>query len=296
MLAGDHPAAMARFRGILARDPGDLAAWTGLGDAAAAGGEIGTARRAYARALAIAPERRDLRDRLAAPALARFRLDLGTTASGFDDGRAPWADSVAALSVRVGPDTTLAGGLRAATRYGRTERQIEASATRGFPNGGSASLRAAAAPGGVFLPRASLGAGGVWPVGARREGLSLSLDARRDHYAAGPITTLSPGLRYAAGTGLGLSLRWLRAWDDAGTVSDGYVLGLEAALGERLRIGIGFADAPEIVLGTLVASRTVFADLAYDLREDLALRATAAREDRETGVRSAGGLGLTLRF
>ncbi|ETA71337.1 MULTISPECIES: YaiO family outer membrane beta-barrel protein [Mesorhizobium] len=300
LLEADYTRAGQSFQRVLAIDPRNAEALVGIGDVRRAQGDDDAARQAYREALAIEPGSSDIEQRLAVPPPRKWRLDLGTEVSDLTNGLSDWTDSSAGLAYRLSPRTTISGRTRVATRFGRTDVQIEGRIDEAFSPAFSAYALAAATPDADFLARYSIGAGASLQVMAAAKAfgpLSLNIDTRYDNFTNTNVTSVSPWVQgYIFDGRLGLSARWVHAADDIGTRADGYVLRVDLAMAQRFNLFGGYADAPEISDGTLVPTRTVFGGISWDVNDPLTLRASIAHEQRPTFDRSIFGLGLTARF
>ncbi|MGN8114234.1 YaiO family outer membrane beta-barrel protein [Labrys sp. 22185] len=300
MLEGDHARAARVYQQVLAREPRNSEALVGFGDISRAEGDDDAARQAYRQALAIEPHSQDIAQRLAVPPPRKWRFDIGSEVSALTAGQGNWTDSIVGLSYRLTPSTTVSGKTRLATRFGQTDLQVEGRVDHAFSSRFSAYALVAATPSADFLARYSVGTGASWQAVSRTNGvgpLFLNVDARYDDFADTRVTTISPWIQgYVFDGRLGLSARWVHARDDADTRADGYVLRADVVVTPRLSLFAGYADAPEISDGSLVPTRSVFGGAAYDLTDDLTLRASFAHERRRAFDRNTFGLGLTARF
>ncbi|PBC21335.1 MULTISPECIES: YaiO family outer membrane beta-barrel protein [unclassified Mesorhizobium] len=300
LLEADYTRAGQSFQRVLAIDSRNAEALVGIGDVRRALGDDDAARQAYREALAIEPGSSDIEQRLAVPPPRRWRLDLGTEVSDLTNGLSDWTDSSAGLAYRLSPRTTISGRTRVATRFGRTDVQIEGRIDEAFSPAFSAYALAAATPDADFLARYAIGAGASLQVMAAAKAfgpLSLNIDTRYDNFTNTNVTSVSPWVQgYIFDGRLGLSARWVHAADDIGTRADGYVLRVDLAVTQRFNLFGGYADAPEISDGTLVPTRTVFGGISWDVNDPLTVRASIAHEQRPTFDRSIFGLGLTARF
>ncbi|PBB22471.1 MULTISPECIES: YaiO family outer membrane beta-barrel protein [unclassified Mesorhizobium] len=300
LLEADYTRAGQSFQRVLAIDSRNAEALVGIGDVRRALGDDDAARQAYREALAIEPGSSDIEQRLAVPPPRRWRLDLGTEVSDLTNGLSDWTDSSAGLAYRLSPRTTISGRTRVATRFGRTDVQIEGRIDEAFSPAFSAYALAAATPDADFLARYAIGAGASLQVMAAAKAfgpLSLNIDTRYDNFTNTNVTSVSPWVQgYIFDGRLGLSARWVHAADDIGTRADGYVLWVDLAVTQRFNLFGGYADAPEISDGTLVPTRTVFGGISWDVNDPLTVRASIAHEQRPTFDRSIFGLGLTARF
>ncbi|MEI8720204.1 YaiO family outer membrane beta-barrel protein [Mesorhizobium sp. ISC11] len=300
LLEQDYTRAEQSFQRVLAVDSHNAEALVGIGDLRRARGDDFAAREAYRQALAIEPGSADIVQRLAAPPPRKWRLDLGSEVSDLTEGLGDWTDSSVGLAYQLTPQTTISSHTRMATRYGRTDVQIDGRIDQAFSPTVSAYVLAAATPDADFLARYSIGAGASWQIMAPAKALgpfSLNIDARYDNFVTAEVTTISPWVQaYVLDGRLGLSARWVHAADDIGTRADGYVLRADLAVTPAVNVFGGYADAPEISDGTLVPTRTVFGGISWDATDPLTLRGSLAHEQRPTFDRTIFGLGLTTRF
>ncbi|MER9414325.1 YaiO family outer membrane beta-barrel protein [Mesorhizobium sp. M0589] len=299
-LEQDYTRAEQSFQRVLAIDPRNAEALVGIGDLRRERGDDNAARDAYRQALALEPGSHDIEQRLAAPPPRKWRFDLGSEVSVLTDGLGEWTDSLAGVAYRLTPRMTISGRTRVATRYGRTDLQIEGRIDQAFSPSVSAYALVAVTPDADFLARSSIGAGASWQIlaAAKRFGpFSLNIDTRYDNFANTEITTISPWVQaYVLDGRLGLAARWVHAADDIGTRADGYVLRVDLAVTPSVNVFGGFGDAPEISDGTLVPTRTVFGGISWDVSDPLTLRSSFAHEQRPTFDLTTFGLGLTARF
>ncbi|CDX29043.1 conserved exported hypothetical protein [Mesorhizobium plurifarium] len=300
LLEADYTRAGQSFRRALALEPRNAEALVGIGDVRRAEGDDEAARQAYSQALAIEPGSADIEQRLSVPPPRKWRLDLGSEVSDLTNGLGDWTDSSAGLAYRLSSRTTISGHTRLATRFGRTDLQMEGRIDQAFTPVFSAYALAAVMPDADFLARYSIGAGASWQVVAPAKAfgpLSLNIDARYDDFADTSVTSIQPWIQgYVLDGRLGLSARWVHAQDDIGTRADGYVLRADLAVTPRFNVFAGYADAPEIDDGALVPTRTVFGGISFDVSDPLTLRASIAHEERPAFDRNIFGLGLTARF
>jgi YaiO family outer membrane protein len=300
LLEGDSRTAEQAFERVLSTDPRNAEALVGIGDARRARWDEEGAREAYRKALALQPGSRDIEDRLAQPAPKRWRIDIGSEVSRLTMGRGTWTDSAVALSYRLTPQTTLSARTRLATRFGQTDLQIEGRIDQAFSPSLTGYALLAATPDSDFLAEYSAGAGASWQA-LRTNGsvgpVYVNVDARFDKFDTAEVTTISPWLQtYFFDQRLGLSARWVHAFDDTGVDADGYVLRGDLVVVPGFNVFAGYADAPEIDDGSLIPTETVFGGVSWDVGDGLTLRASVAHERRPAFDRDTFGLSLTKRF
>ncbi|TIN03936.1 MAG: YaiO family outer membrane beta-barrel protein [Mesorhizobium sp.] len=300
LLERDYEQAEQSFAGLVAADPKNVEALVGLGDALRARGENAGARQAYRQALDLESGSREIEDRLSVPPPRKWRLDVGSEVSELSAGRGTWSDSAIGVAYQLSPDTTIGARTRLATRFGRTDLQIEGRIDHVFAPPFSAYALVAATPDADFLAQFSVGAGASWRAipGAGGVGpVFINIDTRYDVFTDTQIATVSPWLQaYVFNERLAFSARWIHAEDDIGTTADGYALRADLTATERLRLFAGYSDAPEISEGTLAETRTVFAGVSVDVTDRFTLAGSYAHEQRAAFDRDTVGLNLTTRF
>lgn len=248
---------------------------------------------------------RDLAERAARAVRAgyggeRWRLDLSGSYSDFnDDARRRWLESSIGLGHRVDERTNVFGRAEIANRFGKTDVFGEVGGDYRFGDASSASLAVGVTPGADFLPQWAV-RGGV-RARAWRDGIGdgiLTLDARYAEYRSGGVETLSPGIeQYLADGRLWLTGRAIFTWDENGDSQTGYLVRGDAQVANRVRLFLGYADAPETSENVTLTTRTLFGGAVVDLTDRHTLRIDYARDDRERSyVRSAFTLGFGVRF
>lgn len=249
---------------------------------------------------------RDLVDRArralrgAAP---RWRLDLYGSYSDFDDDtRDRWLESGVAVGRRLDRHTEVEGRVDVADRFGRTDVSLGAGVDRRFGRASSFNLAASLTPNADFLPEWAVRGGlrsRAWQGSDAGVGDGiLTLDARYAEYRSGGVETLSPGLeQYFAGGRFWTSGRLIFTWDEDGDRQTGWLVRGDAQATERLRLFLGYADAPETEENVTLTTKTLFGGAVVDLGERYTLRLDYARDDRERSyVRHAFTIGFGARF
>ncbi len=300
LLEGDDARAGEIFTALVSEDSRNVEALVGLGDVFRARGDDEAARAQYNRALEVTPGAREIEERLAAPPIRKWRVDIGSEFSELSQGRGVWTDSAAALSYKMTPDMTATARARAVERYGKTDFQFEGRIDRAFGKSVTAYALAAVTPHADFLALHSFGGGGSLRLLERQEAMGpvfFNLDARFDEFAESRITTLSPWMQaYLIDERLALSARWVRAQDEIGTIADGYVVRGDVTVSERLRVFAGYGDTPEIAEGSLTETTTIFGGLSFDISDMLTINGSFSREERPTLERDTFGFSLSVRY
>ncbi|AYV48303.1 hypothetical protein CFHF_25050 [Caulobacter flavus] len=261
------------------------------------------ARRRLAPLLAGAPddpEARALRQQIAAteamPGEPTWRLDLAYARSELTKDLGHWSSATLALSRRVDPDTTLGGSVEHTRRFGVSDTYAEALAARRFGSRLDGFVAVGGAPDADYRPELSVRAGGsvgLLTQGQRR--VRLGLDAVWSRYAVGEVKSLQPYLTLAAGPA-SLTVRSINTEDERGGRQSGYTLNGEWSATQRLRLRLGYADAPESADGATVPVEAISGGVAYDLTARWTVQVVGAHEKRTAYDRDEVGVAVTRRF
>lgn len=233
-------------------------------------------------------------------ALPRWRLDLVTSYSSFDDDALErWLEHGAALGYRFNDRSSVTGRVDVADRFGRTDTYLEARADHGFGQGRSAYVAVGATPSADFLARWTLSAGAglrAWR-GALGDTV-VTLDVRHAEYRTGTVETVSPGIeQYFLHGRVWATARLIHTWDEQNDEQTGYLLRADAQVLKRARLFAGYADAPETVANVTRTTRTLLGGGVVDLSDRVTLRLDYAHDDREQSYeRHAFSAGLGLRL
>ncbi|NGM48294.1 YaiO family outer membrane beta-barrel protein [Caulobacter sp. 602-2] len=261
------------------------------------------ARRRLAPLLATAPndaEARNLEQQIAAtqamPGEPTWRLDLAYARSELTKDLGHWSAATLALSKRLDPATTVGGSIEHTERFGVSDTYAEALVARRFGQRLDAFLAVGGAPDADYRPELSIRVGGsaalrdTGPWRAR-----LGLDAVWSRYAVGEVKSLQPYLTLAAGPA-SLTVRSINTEDERGKHQSGYTLNGEWAASERLRLRLGYADAPESADGATVPVEAISGGIAYDLTSRWTVQVVGAHEKRTAYDRDEVGVAVTRRF
>lgn len=299
-LEGDYDGARAAYEMALTQDPADADAMLGLGDALRAAGDDAQARLHYEKALRLRPGSQEIVERLAAPVPRKWRFDLASEISELSSGQGTWTDNFAVLSYRANPDLAMTAQTRLATRYGKTDTQLEARLDYTLNRPLSIHGLVALTPEADFLAKSSIGAGGIWTIETNSPPLGsvlLGFDVRYDEFTESEIWLAQPWAQfYLFNDRVWVTGRWVHVEDDQDNAVDGYILRGDVLVTDRLQAFAGYSDAPEISEGTIVDTESVFGGVAFDVNEDVTLRASYGFEMREAFDRDIYGLGVTVRF
>jgi len=331
-LNGDSETAVALLGPIVTKDPRNSDAQVQLGLAQLALGRLDAAEQAFRAALDVAPAYIDARVGLARIAqrrgdrsgalreldgidptnrdvaalrtqlaeigdILRWQLDVEGSYSALDGPRPDWREAAIQLRRRMDDSATVGGRLEYARRFARTDVYGEALVEYVFSPKARAYVSLGATIDPDFRPKYQIGAGGSLRIRDGGYATVLTLDGRQARYAVGDVQSLSPGIeQYIAGRAW-LTARWINLFDERGIRRDGYLVRGDVQPIDRARLFLGYSDAPDTDEGVVVAVRSLFGGVSYDLTPHTTLRLNLAHEDRATGAdRTQFGLGFGFRF
>lgn len=327
--AGDPERAIDLLQPVLAADPGHVDARLQLGLALLASGRLDEAERAFRAVLEAAPDYTDariglaqiarqrgdtrralaelehvggdnpeaaaLRAQLAQP---RWMLDIDGSYSTLQAPAPDWQESAVQLRYQASAATAVSGRTEFARRFNRNDVYGEARIDQKLSNRASVYLALGGTAGADFLPQWQISLGGAMRVRDGGEATVLTLDARHAEYVSGNVQTVSPGIeQYFAQGRLWLTGRWINLFDESGDHRSGYLLRADGLATDRLRLFGGYSNAPDTSEGVVIDTQAFFGGASFELDERTTIRASLAREDRETGTdRTQFTLGLGVRF
>lgn len=327
--AGLHSDALAIVQCVLQRYPEDADAWFELGAIKSAQGERAEARRAWLRALDLAPANDDARMGLARlaywdgdaaaanawlasisqsrlqdaeglelqemlrkpPAGAgTWRIDLGVAQSFLSANLPDWTDLRAAVSRRSGP----AGyglALEHARRFDREDLYVEAYLSRDFA-GAVWSLALGGAPDADFRPETSVRAG------VETYGRQWQLGAFLSHaeYAVGPVDKLDLRAARNLGDVAQVLLQGILVSDENGETHIGYALGANWKPAAGFAVDAGWSDAVESSDGATADVQAITLGATFEPVPDIRIRTGVAHETRSAYDRTELSVGLVRTF
>ena len=232
------------------------------------------------------------------PAEFPWRVDLAAAHSDLTGGRAGWTDATAALTYRPDVATWLTASLEHAQQFGLSDDVFGLHAARRLSDGWSGGLGLAASPAANFRAHYQLQANALspefWRFGSW--GLALGVDGSLADYRPGLVKSVQPVLVATSRAGPTISVRLIETWDEFNRRLDGYALRAEFPLAKRVRILVGYADAPESDLGVTVPTRAANAGLMVDVSKTTTLRIDGVREVRPTFDRTEVSVAVTRLF
>lgn len=297
-LAGRTDEAIAGSRRVLSERPDDVDARLNLGLALIAAGRLDEARTELQGVLARTPDYTDARtalsqiDRLRAEEV-EWRADVSVAYSHLSEGLDPWREASVSLS-RQFEQGAVSGTIEHAERFDRLDTYVEARLDRRLGRGAVYGAFGGT-PSADFRPEIAVRGGGQIALGDH--GWSVTADAAIARYAVGTATSFQPGLEYVTPDGrLSFGGRWINVWDEQDIYRSGYSLRAVWAVVPKLRLRVGYADAPESSDGATVDVQSTSLGLEVDVTERIVLRVSGSKEDRLAYDRRETMLGLGLRF
>jgi len=296
--------AFARARKLA---PDNLEPLLGAGDVAFASGEREQAEMLFRAALALAPNSLEAQKRIdqltAEPTIEKpWRIDITGTESRFSrQSRKKWRSGSFWISRRLDPATTVFGAFEAENRFAHTDRGYIAGVSHRFTPWLDAYAEVGTAIAAQFRPRWNIAVGGGLRVLENGDifGPSIfTVDARHREYANSSVTDLTPGLRqYLFDGRVWITGRWLNSFDASAKRLTGWSARVDAQVLERLRLKVGWSDAPESDAGVSVGTQSLTAGIVVGVTPDVDLRLDFLREDRENSyIKKDVSTGLTIRF
>lgn len=234
------------------------------------------------------------------PAERRWRLDAEFSYSDLTSPQPSWREGNARLAYRLSPETRLAAAAELADRFDRFDAYFEGYVEQRLSSRVIVYGLAGATPGADFRPEWQIGGGASVRVRDREAPVGptvLTLDVRHADYPVDDVETIVfGGEQYFGGAGW-VTARWISTIDSDGNYESGWFLRGDAVASPRWRVFAGLSDAPDTSEGVVIETFTLFGGLVFDVSDDVALRLSAAREDRNRGFdRTVIALGLGYAF
>lgn len=295
-----HPGqAQEQAQRVVSAHPDNDEAWVLLGDSLREQGREPEARQAYERAAALRPDS-IAAQRLAAPEKPRFRLDINGSLSHLSNDLPTWREGAIRLAYAANERSTYSGGVDVNHRFGTTDTYLEGRIDHQFSPIWGAYGYVGGTPDAEFLPEVAFGAGlsvRVHDFGGSNA-TYLTTDGRFARYVTGNVRSLNPGLvQYLASDRVWLTARWVNTVDERDQYLTGWSLRADWQASDRVRLLVGYANAPESSDGVTVRTQAVYGGVGYDLTERHSVQITGAHEKRASLYdRNSITVGFTVRF
>lgn len=243
---------------------------------------------------------------LAAPAQAqpkkispKWRVYVSGSQSRLNGGRGKWQDAALVAAYRQNANTWLSGGLETSRRFGIQDTVISGRIARTFDQGATGYVALAGGPGARIRARTALEVGGTTSPLVRFSpdwSLDLGVQASAAKYKTGNVGSFQPFAEVKSDKGAEFSARAIATFGDFGKALYGYSLRGLAPVTPRLRLQLGYADAPESDSGITLKTRAYSGGLAFDVNDWTSVRLDAAHEVRQQFDRDELAIGLARRF
>ena len=270
-------------------------------------GKLEPAEQSFAAALQLAPEHGDAVSGMARVRKAKearriaelkWRVDAGGSYSSFqDDAADDWNEQYVNVQRRMG-DVAVSVGATRFQRFGTSDTQIKVGVASAKRGGIDWAVEAAATPDANFRPEASAGA----RVGRALEvtediSAYLALGYKYDSYSTNYVQTVQPELGLTFSNGLELTGKVIVTDQQNEETQTGYLVQGIYPVATTVRLKLGYADAPEVINGQAVGTKSYFGGVSFDVSDTLSVNVNAARSDRADNVtRDDFSVGFTRKF
>ena len=289
--------AEARFERVLALAPDYADARIGLARVAERRGRRDQALQWLGSIPASNAEAAELRARLGSTPrdhATRIDVDLGASAV---ENQPDWREASLQISHRLTDSSNLSARIEASRRFGTGDVFGELRLDHRIDPGLSFWLSAGATPNADFRPRWQVAGGLAARVRGGPQATVLTVDAIQARYRSGDIQTLTPGVeQYFAGGRVWATLRWVNIFGEDGDHESGWLARGDFRPNDHLRLFAGATDAPDVSEGVVTETFGLFGGMVADLSDRMQLRFSMSHEDRSTGDRLSGSIGLGWRF
>ncbi|OYU69794.1 MAG: hypothetical protein CFE28_07115 [Alphaproteobacteria bacterium PA2] len=243
---------------------------------------------------------------IATPALAQpqkispeWRVYVSASQSKLNKGRGKWQDAALVAAYRQNASTWLSGGIETSRRFGMQDTVISGRIARTFDKGATAQVALAGAPGAKIRAQTAIQVGATTaPIVhfSPEWSLNLGLQATAAHYKSNDVGSFQPFVEVKSDKGAEFSARAIASFGDFGKTLYGYSLRGLTPVTNRMRVQVGYADAPESDSGITLKTQAYSGGLAFDINDWTSVRLDAAHEVRDQFDRNELAVGLARRF
>lgn len=270
-------------------------------------GKLEPAEQSYALALSRTPEHGDAisgMDRVQKAKEAKriadlkWRVDAGGSYSSFKGEAAEdWNEQYINVQRRTG-DVAVSVGVHQYRRFGKSDTQVKIGAASTKRGGIDWSVEASATPDADFRPDASIGGRAGKAIEVTKDiDAYLALGYRYDSFETGAVQTLQPELTAHFSNGVELTSKLVVTTQENADTQTGYLVQGVFPVAKTVRLKLGYADAPEVINGQAVGTKSVFGGVSFDVSSTLTFHANAARQDRADNItRDDFLVGFTRKF
>lgn len=303
--AGRYAEAEGLFGDLLAGDPGNLDVLVARGSLHYYKGEFDQAEAVFVSVLAQAPEYTDARLGLQRVRDAKsvkdealgaaWRVDVNYSEIRVDGPQPDWTDFTARAAYRHG-NYSYSAQIAQLDRFGFNDTEVTLGVDRVARRGTNVSAHVSFTPNADFRADVGVGVGAShtfdpkWgPV------LQLGLNYDYDSFDENDVHTIVPSLAAYFQNGLVLSGRIINV-AQASEFTTGWLTQAYMPLGERFSARVGYGQAPEVINGIALDTKSLFGGVSFKVVEGVDLSFNYARDDREAAFDREGfNVGLTFR-
>lgn len=228
----------------------------------------------------------------------KWRVDAGGSYSSFeDDAGEDWNEQYINVQRNTG-DVAISVGANRYQRFGKTDTEVKIGVDDAKSGGLDWGAQVAVTPDADFRPKASVGGrvGGAIEVTDDIKAY-LSLGYKYDQFEDNYVQSAQPELTTYFSNGLELTGKVIVTDQQNEELQTGYLVQGVYPIAETVRLKLGYADAPEVINGQAVNTKTYFGGVSFDINDTLTLHANAARQDRADNItRDDFSVGFTRKF
>ncbi len=228
----------------------------------------------------------------------KWRVDAGGSYSSFkNDTAEEWNEQYVNVQRRAG-DVTVSVGANRYKRFGETDTQVKVSVDNAKRGGVDWGIHAAVTPDADFRPETSVGSRIGKSIDVTEDIKAyVALGYRYDQFESNFVQTAQPELTAFFSNGLELTGKVIVTDQENEEVQTGYLVQGVYPVAETVRLKLGYADAPEVINGQAVGTKSYFGGLSFDVSDTLTFHANAARQDRADNItRDDFSVGFTRKF
>lgn len=270
-------------------------------------GKLEPAEKHFASALQLAPDNQDARSGHARVLNAKearrvanlkWRVDAGGSYSTFKDSAADdWNEQFVSVQRKTG-DVAVSVKANQYKRFGKSDTQITVGIDDAKRGGVDWGVYAASTPDADFRPKTTVGGrvGGSIKV-TEEISTYLALHVRRDQFDTGDVQSVQPELTTYFSNGLELTGKVILTDQENADTQTGYLVQGVYPVADTVRLKLGYADAPEVINGQAVSTKSYFGGVSFDVTDTLSFNINAARQDRADNItRDDFSIGFTRKF
>ena len=199
-----------------------------------------------------------------------WRVYANASQSRLSGNRGKWQDAALVAAYRQNATTWLSGGLETSRRFGIQDTVVSGRIAKTFARGATGYVEVAGSPGAKIRARAAVQLGATTAPIVRFSpnwSMDLGVQTSAAHYATGNVGSLQPFVEVKSETGAELSARAIATYGDFGKALFGYSLRGLAPVSPRLRVQVGYADAPESDSGVTLKTQAYSGGLAFEFND-----------------------------